>query len=335
MRRYRLPGLLWVLPSSLVLVILGGCASQRARPVGTPVAASTGPADVVVFAPHPDDESIACAGVILTALADGQRVRVVFLTNGDGYPTAAAALRGKLEAQLSSEDFIELARTRQREALAAASVLGLRAVDLTFLGYPDAGLDKVYQNTEATPYQQQFTRQSETYGPARAEFSAEVYGAHAPYTRAAALANVAEILKRTRPQAIYAASGVDTHPDHQATFWFVRDAVRETGYRGAFRTFLVHASPLATYPCPAGCTPHLPLVPCAPFDGRALLPGLPWPPATRIALTPAQAERKLRAVRAHRSQWQLEGEGTYLESFVKGEEVFWPIDTAASATAAE
>ena len=38
---------------------------------------------VLVLAPHPDDESLACGGIIQRALARGARVRIVFLTYGD------------------------------------------------------------------------------------------------------------------------------------------------------------------------------------------------------------------------------------------------------------
>ncbi|MBL9133576.1 MAG: PIG-L family deacetylase, partial [Verrucomicrobiaceae bacterium] len=40
-------------------------------------------ADVIVIAPHPDDEVIGCAGVILRTLEAKKRVTVVILTNGD------------------------------------------------------------------------------------------------------------------------------------------------------------------------------------------------------------------------------------------------------------
>jgi LmbE family N-acetylglucosaminyl deacetylase len=53
------------------------------------------PVDVLVCAPHPDDETVGTAGVIQHAVAAARRVRVVFVTNGDGYPRAAAALLDK------------------------------------------------------------------------------------------------------------------------------------------------------------------------------------------------------------------------------------------------
>src|SRR5207247_6384648 len=43
---------------------------------------------VLVFAPHPDDESLAAGGLITRLVHAGDAVRVVFVTNGDGYPWA-------------------------------------------------------------------------------------------------------------------------------------------------------------------------------------------------------------------------------------------------------
>jgi LmbE family N-acetylglucosaminyl deacetylase len=54
---------------------------------------SRGQVDVLVFAPHPDDEVIGAAGVLQQALAAGKSVRIVFATNGDAYPDAASAGR--------------------------------------------------------------------------------------------------------------------------------------------------------------------------------------------------------------------------------------------------
>lgn len=49
------------------------------------------PVDLMVVAPHPDDEVIGCAVVIQQALAAGRRVRVAFMTSGGGNPQAADA----------------------------------------------------------------------------------------------------------------------------------------------------------------------------------------------------------------------------------------------------
>src|ERR1700722_16913490 len=40
---------------------------------------------VLVIAPHPDDESLCCAGILQRARANGAAVAVVWITAGDGF----------------------------------------------------------------------------------------------------------------------------------------------------------------------------------------------------------------------------------------------------------
>src|SRR6516164_1207012 len=39
--------------------------------------------NIVVLAPHPDDEALCCSGVIYNALQHGDNVNIVVVTNGD------------------------------------------------------------------------------------------------------------------------------------------------------------------------------------------------------------------------------------------------------------
>lgn len=80
---------------------------------------------VLVLAPHPDDETIGCGGTLLKHVAAGDPVTCVYLTDGS---------RGNPDCP----DSIQVARTRRREAEAAARVLGLN--DLVFLGGADGAL---------------------------------------------------------------------------------------------------------------------------------------------------------------------------------------------------
>ena len=43
-----------------------------------------GDGGLVVIAPHPDDESLACGGLIAEAHAEGRPVRVVIVSDGTG-----------------------------------------------------------------------------------------------------------------------------------------------------------------------------------------------------------------------------------------------------------
>lgn len=82
----------------------------------------------VVVAPHPDDESFGCGGVIAAKRARGAPVHVVFATDG-----AASHGSPSLEARAA------LAARRRREALAALAALGVPAAATTFLDLPDGG----------------------------------------------------------------------------------------------------------------------------------------------------------------------------------------------------
>ena len=280
-------------------------------------------AEILIFAPHPDDETLACSGIIMQALTEGKRVQIVVFSNGDGYQRAAARLFRKSRPSVNSSDMLELGRFRQAEELAAMAVLGLQPTNVTFLGYPDGGLNQVYQNEGEIPYKQNTTEKTETYGLHQPDYHFLTYGKPAPYRKASALVDVTEIIQRVKPDQIYVTNEVDTHPDHQATFWFVRDAVKTSGYHGELYTYVIHAGSPRAWPVPLDATPQKPFEPPALVDGQWLLEGLPWPPPKRVRLTGEQAMMKLKALRAHQSQAQLTH--LHLESFVKSEEIFWPV----------
>jgi LmbE family N-acetylglucosaminyl deacetylase len=89
-----------------------------------------GPGGILVLAPHPDDESIGCGGLIAECAAQGRLVRVVVLTDGAASHPASPSYPAP-----------RLAALRQEETRAAVAELGLDpARDLSFLGQPDTRL---------------------------------------------------------------------------------------------------------------------------------------------------------------------------------------------------
>jgi LmbE family N-acetylglucosaminyl deacetylase len=80
--------------------------------------------NVLVVAPHPDDEALGCGGAVLAHVAGGDRVTAVFLTSG--------------EHGLATYPVDEARRVREEEASKAAAVLGLAAIE--FLRLPDGSL---------------------------------------------------------------------------------------------------------------------------------------------------------------------------------------------------
>ena len=86
-----------------------------------------GAAPLLILAPHPDDESLACGGTIAEACARGHDIRVVILTDGSmSHPNSAAWPPERLAAQ------------RRREAIEAMSLLGLARERLVFLDQKDS-----------------------------------------------------------------------------------------------------------------------------------------------------------------------------------------------------
>lgn len=276
---------------------------------------------IVVFAPHPDDEVIGCAGVIMQELARGTPVKVVAITSGDGFPEAAAGVTHKPVNQVGPDDFLALSRFRQMQSRTALGILGGNAEDLILLGYPDGELGNLYNSTGDKVIRQQFTKKNETYALIQKDYHSSVHGKPAPYQRNSVLGDLVELLTTLHPTEIYVTDETDGHIDHRAAFWFLRDAAKQAGYKGAFYTFLVHGLP--AWPFPTGVTPDQPFE-SRKVDGEVVPRGLPWPPPRRVPLTLEQAQRKLKSIQAHNipvvgmPEHQAE-----MESFVKSEEVFW------------
>ncbi|AWN46760.1 PIG-L family deacetylase [Methylobacterium terrae] len=81
---------------------------------------------IVVVAPHPDDESLGCGGLIAEACARGVPVRLVVVSDGVGsHPNSPSHPPERLRS------------LRESETLAAAAALGLSAEHVAFLRLPD------------------------------------------------------------------------------------------------------------------------------------------------------------------------------------------------------
>src|ERR1700694_1036879 len=293
---------------------------QQSRPSSDGAGRRFHPVDVLIFAPHPDDEVIGAGGVIQQALATGRRVRVVLATNGDGSKKAASALLQKAVSSLREDDFVHLARRRQQEAIAADRKLGLSSSDLVFLGYPDGVLANVYESTGDDPVRSPTTGRTMTYGLVETDFHTLAHGRPAAYTRQVALTDFEEVLRGSRPTQIYVTDPADQHRDHVATYNFVGDAMVALGLQNPLLTFVVHNGP--GWPRPIGPTPNSQFE-SHTIDGTTYPIGVSWPPPIRLPLVEGQSARKLAALDTIFSQIAAQKDRLYLESFVKSEEVFW------------
>lgn len=97
---------------------------------------------IIIFAPHPDDESLGCAGTIIKRLREGYKVKLVVLT--DGSHSHSTVL--KIFTNPTPE---ELAKIRKQEVLNASEVLGISRSDILFLDYEDGFLQiNIHEATE-------------------------------------------------------------------------------------------------------------------------------------------------------------------------------------------
>lgn len=93
---------------------------------------------LLVFAPHPDDETLATGEMIQFAMAAGAKVRVVFATDGDNNPWPQRWCERRW--RIGAEERARWGKRRRGEAIAALSRLGLAPDSARFLGWSDLGL---------------------------------------------------------------------------------------------------------------------------------------------------------------------------------------------------
>ena len=86
----------------------------------------------LVLAPHPDDESLGCGGLIQYLVSQNEQVYVCLVTSGDAsHPNSI-----KYAAE-------KLADLREKEAIAACKFLGIDATHIIFLRAPDSLLENL------------------------------------------------------------------------------------------------------------------------------------------------------------------------------------------------
>jgi LmbE family N-acetylglucosaminyl deacetylase len=264
---------------------------------------------ILVVAPHPDDEALGCAGVIRKGVTAGAEVHVVLMTNGDA--SELALIFGERELSSSPEAFVKLGRARQTETLRAMAMLGLPPSHIHFLGYPNNGLVPMWRPEHwfySSLYQSPYTHTS--FSPYERTFTPQ-----APYCGQQVLSDLVTILHQVRPTQVYVVHHRDVHPDHWATYCFLRFALETVALRTALASsespenalwarqvkvfgYLIH---WPHYPVPRARATNLDLLPPVELSREAGSEARPreW---LRMPLDPEDTTAKLRAIMAYRSQ---------------------------------
>lgn len=241
---------------------------------------------LLVIAPHCDDETLATGGLLAQTVAAGGVVRVVLITNGDGFHHAAARLFG---SQVSPTDYVQLGLDRQAETQAAMAELGVKASAISFLGYPDGGTAAMWLThwDPAHPYTSPQTRDDHSPYP-------NAFTRAAPYAGRSVIDDLERVVTEFRPTVIALPHPNDRHPDHWAAYCSTVAALYELDLLGRVRLehYLVHRG---AWPQPRGLHRDLPLLP--PLE--LVSPAVSW---RTLPLGAALTERKRRAIARYRTQ---------------------------------
>ncbi|MEI6083930.1 MAG: PIG-L family deacetylase [Verrucomicrobiota bacterium] len=260
---------------------------------------------LLIFAPHPDDESLTCAGLIQAAVAMNVPVRVVWLTNGDNNEWSFILYRHHLVIKASAER--AMGEVRHAEAVAAMKAVGLGAEHLTFLGYPDFGTLHIWNSHwgDRPPFKSMLTKVT-------AVPYADSFRPGAPYKGQDIVRDITANLREFKPTKVFCSHPSDLNVDHQALYLFTRIALWdvEKEMQPVLYPFPVHA---AKWPRPAGLHPQVPLVPPSQYAGG----GINW---AAHSLTKSQMAVKEAALRAHVSQMNY-SKG-FMLSMVRANELF-------------
>jgi LmbE family N-acetylglucosaminyl deacetylase len=302
--------------ASAALLLSPDVHGAQPRRTRTPVAKAPPPPSLeldvpagtrlLVIAPHPDDEVLGAGGLMQRVKATGGTVRVVYLTDGDGYPEGVKE-EDHVEAP-TANDYLGYGKQRRREARAALVRLGLADAFQTFLGFPDGGLCRLtreYWSERRAAYRSPYTRLNR---PPRSEILKRA----TQYRGEDLSQEIALVIGDFKPSMIAVPRREDQHEDHCAAWYFLADSLNDVRrVHPEFSTdvinYIVHFN---TWPFED--------------DGPRLDP----PPGLRggasgwmrLPLTPAETRAKRQALRRFTTQMHVMD--WFLDGFARSNEVF-------------
>jgi LmbE family N-acetylglucosaminyl deacetylase len=264
---------------------------------------------LLVIAPHPDDEALGAAGLIQRVIAAHGSVRVVLMTSGDAFPEgiqAATHIR-----RPTPRDYRNYGTLREHETAIAMQRLGLDRTHLLFLGFPDGGLCFIaskYLSARTRPYDSPFTAREEP--PASERLTPGIR-----YRGADVRSELEHLLVAYRPTLLVIPHADDHHPEHCATYMFVREALdaveaRRDHIAPRVLQYLIH---FRQWPLDAAADSASPLAPPRDFpEGQGR-----W---RTLTLTPAETALKQHVIEDYSSQLLVMDR--FLRAFGRSNELF-------------
>ncbi len=274
---------------------------------------------LMIFSPHPDDETLGAGGLIQRVLRAGGKVKVVFMTSGDGFQDGVELIDHT--SHPTARDYNKYGQIRRLEALGALTTLGMKTRDVIFLGFPDGGLSILRTKScfHVDPYRSPFTRKLR---PPKFE----ALFPRADYCARDLTDEIERVLFRFKPSLVVTTGPEDMHPDHNSTYYFLEQAldrlmIKYPYLKPTVLTFVIHFNgwPVAEE---ASSGDRLDPPPQFPDHGRKWI---------TFALTPREVAAKRRAILRYHSQMLLMNR--FLLAFDKVDELYM-LDTGPAAAGA-
>jgi LmbE family N-acetylglucosaminyl deacetylase len=261
---------------------------------------------LLIIAPHPDDEVLSAAGLMQRVHEAGGTIRVVYLTNGEGYPEGVR-VEGHHQSPTPA-DYRDYGRRREREARTALEALKIGDATMTFLSFPDGGLGKLmraYWSERRAAYRSPYTRRDRPPESKVLVDATEFRGEDLTQ-------ELAQVIGDFRPTMIVAPRKEDQHVDHCAAWYFTADALSdvtrvEPEFSADLVTYIVHyySWPFEDDEPRLGPPPNL----------RGGVSG--W---LSLPLTRAEAHAKSVALKRYRTQMHVMA--WFLDGFARSNEIF-------------
>jgi LmbE family N-acetylglucosaminyl deacetylase len=265
---------------------------------------------LMVFSPHPDDESLGTGGLIQRVLESGGKVKVVFMTDGDGFPEGVE--KENHISNPSAKDYTRYGEARRLEAVKAVTSLGVKEHDVIFLGFPDGGLTylRLKYRSHPMPYRSPFTGKVH---PA----AFEMIIPRTDYCGVDLRREIERVLTEFRPNLLAVTGPEDEHPDHSSSYFFLKEALihlalKHRDIKPNVLTFVIHYGQW-------------------PLDQRAGSGSRLYPPSglgdngkkwVSFKLTAEEAQNKRKAILQYHTQMLVMGR--LLLSFSRSNELFRP-----------
>jgi LmbE family N-acetylglucosaminyl deacetylase len=259
---------------------------------------------ILILAPHPDDDILACGGIIQKARKKNIPVKIVYLTNGDMNEWSFLVYRKRPVIMPKAVQSMGL--VRHDEAVRGAQMIGVSSENLIFLGYPDFGTMNIWYRHwgKSLPYRSMLTKVAAVPYP-------NAYRPGASYKGEDIVKDIESILRAFKPTKIFVSHPGDHNVDHRALYLFTKVALWNTqgDFKADLYPYIIHVK---SWPRPSGFHPELQLAP-----PKILRNQLPW---SSISLTPEEIDLKRKALTQHHSQYM--SSGRYLVSFIRSNELF-------------